>query len=176
MSKLNNNMGFKDFLLNEGRNYLGKQIGDILTSLQEIQEDSPNLGMRHLSRLVDTEIDNMRAILKDNWTEEEQREFLPTIQKVAVFLKKTIEDKGDLRETLPAALKELENLSGRLGVKVNKLKGVPEGGDEQVADFELTSPDPNAAGAQPTGGGGITGGGSQPPAGNGGNNPPVAGV
>lgn len=181
MPNLNKPMGqLKNFLLNENRNYLGKQIGDILTSLQDIEEDAENLGMRHLARLVDKEIDNMRAILKDNWSEEEMREFLPVIQKVAVYLKKTIEDKGDMREALPAALQELQNLSGKLGVKVNKLKGVPEGGDDQIADFELTGPDPNAAnqppqanGMQAAGGG--MGGGAPPIGGGGGGAPPIAG-
>jgi hypothetical protein len=83
---------------------------------------------------------------------------LEELQKIAVAIQKTIDDKGDLKEILPAAVQSLQNLSGVLGVKVNDLQAPEQEDGEDVTqdDFELTGDgqpqveeDPNAAAPNP---------------------------
>ena len=133
-------MGFKKFLITENKKFLGKKLGDVLNSLNDIQEDAPNLGQRHLVRLAEKEVNNLRSILKKSWSEPIKQNYLPDVQRVAYNLANTIEEKGDLREMLPQALQELQTVSGRLGVKMNQLQGVPVEGGEDVGpeDFDIT--------------------------------------
>ena len=57
---------------------------------------------------------------------------------------KTLEDKGDLKEVLPAAAQALEAVAGQLGVKTNDLQA-PEMPGEPISqdDFEDTGNDPS---------------------------------
>ena len=137
-------MGFKQFLITENKKFLGKKLSDVLNSLNDIQQDAPNLGQRHLVRLAEKEVNNLRSILKKSWSEPITQNYLPDIQRIAFNLAKTIEDKGDLKDMLPQALQELQTVSGRLGVKQNELEGVPVPGGEEVGpdDFDLTAQGP----------------------------------
>lgn len=133
-------MSFKIFILNEESRYLGNKVGDVLTAAQEIEQDIENLGSRHLNRLADNIVNQIRKILHSNWSNKSEKH-LQKLQRVAVAIKKTIEEKGDLKQILPAAVQELQNISGKLGVKVNNLQAPPEelgGEDVSQSDFELT--------------------------------------
>jgi len=133
-------MSFKMFVLNEESRYLGNRVGDVLTAAQEIEQDIENLGSRHLNRLADNIVNQIRKILHSHWSNKSEKH-LQKLQRVAVAIKKTIEEKGDLKQILPAAVQELQNISGQLGVKVNNLQAPPEelgGEDVSQSDFELT--------------------------------------
>lgn len=133
---------FKYFLINESKSYLGHRINDILTALQDIQNDMDNLGTRHLSRLAENIVNEIRKILHGQW-EIQHHKHLEQLQKVAVAIMKTIEDKGDLREILPASTQAIQKIAGGLGVKTNELDA-PEMPGEPVGmdDFEDTGNDP----------------------------------
>lgn len=133
---------FKYFLINESNSYLGHRVNDVLTAMQDVQNDMENLGTRHLSRLVENIVNEIRKILHSQW-EVRQHKHLEQLQKVAVALMKTVEDKGDLREVIPAAVQSLESVAGQVGVKTNDLDA-PEMPGEPVSgeDFEDTGNDP----------------------------------
>jgi len=135
---------FGDFLINEERSYVGGKMSDVLTSLQDIQNDMNNLGTRHLSKLADNIINQIRKILHNHWNPKYNNK-LKELQKIAVAIQKTIDDKGDLKQILPAATKALEELSGKLGVKVNSLNAPEAASDEEIApqDFQPTQGDEN---------------------------------
>ena len=135
---------FSMFLLNEDKAHLGHRVNDILTSMQDLLDDMDNMGTRHFNRLVDELVNEMRKVLHNQWSAQNQK-YLEEIQKVAVALKKTLEDKGDLKEIFPAALQTLQGLAGKLGVKVNDMQAPEMEGGEEITqdDFELTPPDPN---------------------------------
>ena len=140
---------FKYFLINENRTYLGRRVNDVLTSLQDVQEDMPNLGSRHLTKLADQIVNQIRKILHVNWDVANQKHLLE-LQKIAVALQKTIEEKGDLREILPAATQAVQTLAGKLGIKVNDLKSPEMGGtDIKPDDFEVTGDGPQQKQEQP---------------------------
>lgn len=134
---------FKYFLMNESKVYLGQKVNDVLTSLQDIQSDIDNLGSRHLSRLAENIVNELRKILHGQWEVQHQK-YLVKLQKIAVAIMKTVEDRGDLREILPSATKSLEAIAGELGVKINSLQA-PEmpGQDVSQDDFEQTGNDPS---------------------------------
>lgn len=137
---------FKEYLLTEERNFLGKRVGDVLSAMQDLGSDMENMGIRHISRVAEEIVNRMRKILHGDWTPK-QRPFLIQLQKIAVAIQKTIEDKGDIKQILQAASQELEGLSGKIGTPVNKLKA-PEQSPGEEPQMQLTGPDP-AQGPQP---------------------------
>lgn len=153
-------MSFKNFILNEEKSYLGHRVGDVLTAAQELQQDMENLGSRHLNRLADNVVNQIRKILHGHWGSKSEKH-LQNLQRVAVAIKKTIEEKGDLKQILPTAVQELQNISGQLGVKVNDLQAPPEqmgGEDVSQSDFQLTGDGPAPQQGDSMGGGGMPSG------------------
>ena len=104
---------FKVFLLNEEKSFLGKKVAGVLTPMQELQDDMENMGARHLTRVAEKLVNDIRKILHGHW-ELQQQQYLKDLQKIAVAIQKTIEDKGDLRDIIPAATQSLQDLSGKL--------------------------------------------------------------
>lgn len=140
----------KTFLLNEEKSYLGHRVADVLTAVQDVQQDMGNLGSRHLTKIADDLVNQIRKILHSNWSPKQQK-YLYDLQRVAVALKRTIDEKGDLRDIIPAASQALQDLSGKLGVKVNNLdapEAVP-GQDAAPQDFQLTGTGPAQPPPQP---------------------------
>lgn len=140
---------FKSFLINESKSYLGRKVANVLTALQELQDDMVNLGARHLVRNAEQIVNELRKILHGNW-DLQHHGHLKEIQRVAVAIQRTIEDKGDLKEIIPAAVQSLQDLSTKLGAKVNNLKA-PEMPGQPVsqADFQETPPPQNQQPQQP---------------------------
>lgn len=143
-------MKLKGFLLNEEKSYLGRRVGDVLTSMQDLQDDMPNLGNRHLTKLAENIVGQIRKILHSRWTAKNSH-YLEELQRVGVALQKAIEEKGDLKEILPMATQTLQDLSGKLGVKVNSFDGpeIEQGQPISQADFQLTGNGPQQAPPQP---------------------------
>lgn len=134
-------MGFKTYLLNEEKSHLGHKVTDVLTTVHDLQNDMEHMGVRQTTRLADDIVNRIRKILHSQWTIKQQKH-LQSLQKVAVALKKTIEEKGDLKQMIPAAAQELENVSTKLGIKTTSaLDQAAELGGEDVEqqDMELTS-------------------------------------
>ena len=135
---------FKSFLINEEKSYLGRKVAGVLTPMQELQDDMQNMGARHLTRVAENIVNEIRKILHGHWKQEQQK-YLKDLQKIAVAIQKAIEDKGDLKEIIPSAIQSMQTLSGKLGVKINNLKG-PEfeaGNPVSQNDFEETGDGPN---------------------------------
>ena len=136
---------FKEFLLNEEKSYLGHRVAGVLTAMQDTQDDMPNLGSRHLNKIAEDLVDQIRKILHSSWSGKNQR-YLKDLQKIAVAIKKTIEEKGDLKQLLPSATQSMQELSGKLGVKLNNLEAPEQfpGQDASQQNFQQTGPDPKS--------------------------------
>lgn len=134
---------FSAFLLNEDKSHLGHKVNDILTSMQDLLDDMDNMGTRHFNRLVDELVNELRKVLHSQWSAQNHK-YLSEIQKIAVALKKTLEDKGDLKEIFPAAVQVMQGLAGKLGIKANDLQapGLEDGEEVTQDDFELTGTGP----------------------------------
>lgn len=136
---------FKVFLLNEEKSYLGRKVAGVLTPMQELQDDMENMGARHLVRVAERLVNEIRKILHGHW-EQQQQQYLKELQRIAVAIQRTIEDKGDLRDIIPSATQALQTLSGKLGVKINNLQGpeIDAGTPVSQNDFEETGNGPQS--------------------------------
>jgi len=123
-------MRFKTFLLNESQAYLGQKVGDILTAVHELRDDANNMGTRDLTRFSERIVNQIRRILHSNWPREEKKH-LQALQKVAVALMKSIEDKDDLPGTVASAAGALEKLVADLGVPIHKLATTDQAPDQE---------------------------------------------
>jgi hypothetical protein len=112
-------MKFKQFLLNESKAYLGQKVGDILTAVQELNNDAANMGTRDLIRFSERIVNQIRRILHSDWPKEETK-YLTTLQKVGVALMRSIEEKDDLPGTIAGSSSVLEKLVANLGTPINK--------------------------------------------------------
>ena len=155
-------MRFKEFLLNENRAYLAQKVGDILSALQELNTDAPNMGTRDLTQYAMRIVMLIRRVLHSSWPKDEKTNLL-VLQKAGVALMKSIEEKSDLAGAISGVATMMEKLVADLGVPINKLmptetpkdqskdaKGT--GATENVPDKppEAEQPKPVAAGAPPT--------------------------
>jgi hypothetical protein len=119
-------MQFKHFLLNEEKSYLSQRISDILTALHDLQEDIENLGSRHINRMAESIVNQIRRVLHSNWSEK-QHKSLKSLQKAGVGIMKAIEEKGDIKAVLASATQEIEELSGKLGHPVTDIGDASDG-------------------------------------------------
>lgn len=113
-------ISFQNFLLNENKVYLGVKVGDILTAIQDLQQNSKSMGARQLAANCERIVNQIRRILHSNWSPKEEKHLLQ-LQKVGVALAKAVEEKDNLIEILPSVTSELEKISGRLGTPLNSL-------------------------------------------------------
>jgi hypothetical protein len=140
---------FKTYLLNEDRAFLGQKVNKILTAAHDIEADMEHMGSRQIIRLCDDIVNQIRKILHNQWSPSQRKHLIP-LQKIAVAIKKTIEDKGNLRELIPSAIEELELVSSKLGTK-NKESNILdqaaelEGEDVTQKDMEVTPKDQDNA-------------------------------
>jgi hypothetical protein len=133
-------MRFRDYLLNEGRAYLGQRIGDVLNGLEDLDSNGKSMGMRQVMRSVEGVINQIRRILHSNWPKTEERT-LKKLQKIGVALARALdperkkEENDDIYAIISGAKNELEQLSGKIGEPVNepqKDEDQPEEEDEQL--------------------------------------------
>lgn len=111
---------FRSFLLNEQRHYLGQRAGDILSALQNLQDDSGALGNRALIRACQSIVNQIRKILHGRWDEADVK-YLKYLQKVGVAIMKAIDEKDDLKEVIASAASEMEGLLNKLEMPINSL-------------------------------------------------------
>lgn len=138
-----------EFLITEERNELGKRVGDVLNGVSDLTTDMENMGSRHVSRMAEELVNRMRKILHGDWSPK-QKPFLRQLQKIAVAIQKTIDEKGDIKQLLQAAAQEMESLGGKLGAPINKLKA-PEEDPGQTPQLQPTPPDPGLQQGPPSG-------------------------
>ena len=111
---------FKWFILNEAQAYMGQKVGDILTALQELRDDTNKMGTRDLVRFSERIVNQIRRILHSTWPKEEKKHLL-ALQKIAVAIMKAVDEKDNLPEIIAGSTLAMEKLVGKLGVPINKL-------------------------------------------------------
>lgn len=114
-------MEFKSHLLTEQKKYFADKVGDILTSVLELLEAGKQLGLRQLLIFSQDLVGQIRKVLHTSWTRSELK-YLKVLQKCGVAIMKTIDEKGDIKETLNGCRAEIENVLKKLKVPLNDLK------------------------------------------------------
>lgn len=136
-------MGFKLFLLNEEKSLLGHKIANVLTGVQNLQDDVGGMGVRQIARIAEELVNQIRKILHGEW-HSQYDPVLRDLQRVGVALSKAIEEKDDLKELIPVASQVLAKASAKLGVKTNTLTAPEDlqGGDVSQQNLQLTGQQP----------------------------------
>jgi|SRR6185437_15697770 len=116
---------FKQFLLLEQEEFLAQKIGDVLTALQSLADDSPHMGNRQLVKLSEKIVEQMRKILENRWSRDEES-YLRGVQKAAVALAKACDTNQNMPEVIAGAKTELESIQKKLGAPVNNLGNIEE--------------------------------------------------
>lgn len=114
------NLKFQNFLLNESKFYLGHKIGDILSALQELQQNSDGMGTRQILANSDRIVNQIKRILHGNWSNKDEKH-LKKLQIAGVALAKAIDKKDNLVEIIPNIVAALEELMSKMGQPVNSL-------------------------------------------------------
>lgn len=104
---------------------MNHQIGDILTSIQNLEQDLGGMGVRQIARISEDIVSQIRKILHGQWSPK-QMKHLKELQKVAVAIKKAIEEKDDLKELIPQLSQTVQSISTKLGVKQNDLQSAEQ--------------------------------------------------
>lgn len=113
-------MKFKEFFLNENEIYLSQKIADILSALQDLNENAPNMGTRHLISNAQMIVNQIRRIIHTHWPQTEENKLL-TLQKCGVAIMKTIEEKEDILNILKSCQKTLEDLVSEEKGPINRM-------------------------------------------------------
>jgi predicted Rossmann fold nucleotide-binding protein DprA/Smf involved in DNA uptake len=111
---------FKQFLLNESVEYLAQKIGDVVTAIQSLEEDSKSLGNRQLLRSSDVIVSQIRQILSGKWSQQELK-YLKELQKCGVAMAKAIEGKEDMVQVLSEIRASIESLVSKMNRPINTL-------------------------------------------------------
>jgi hypothetical protein len=127
---------FKNFLINENKYYLGQKVGDILSALQSLSEDAPNLGNRALIRASQGIINQIRRVVHGRWDDEDLNS-LKSLQKVGVAICKAIDEKSDMSGILAGAVAVIEKITQDSEVPVNDLASDQDADEEESPENGL---------------------------------------
>ena len=115
---------FKEFILNESKQFFATQCGDILNAIQNLEEEANYIGTRNLVRYSQNIANNIRNIIHSHWTDD-LNEHLQKLQAIGVAILKSIEESSELLEAIKSSRVTLEDLVKKLGMPINNV-GVPE--------------------------------------------------
>jgi len=115
---------FKEFILNESKQFFATQCGDILTAIQNLEEEADYIGTRNLVSYSQNIANNVRNLIHSHWSDD-LSDKLKKLQSVGVAILKSIEESSELLETIKSARQSLEEIVKELGVPINNI-GIPE--------------------------------------------------
>ena len=117
---MNPSLKFKYFLINEDAAYLTNRIGDILSAIQDVQQNTQGMGSKQLVQNAERIVNQIRRILHTNWGNDNLK-LLEMLQRAAVAIKKTVEEKGDLQEILGNCADEMQDTLADMGLPLNSI-------------------------------------------------------
>lgn len=115
---------FKEFILNESKQFFATQCGDILNAIQNLEEEANYIGTRNLVRYSQNIANNIRNIIHSHWTDD-LSDHLKQLQAIGVAILKSIEESSELFEAIKSSRAALEDLVKKLGMPINNV-GIPE--------------------------------------------------
>jgi len=135
-------MRFKDFLLKENEdNYLEVKIGDILSALQNMLEDSGVMSKKDVSNNLISVANKIKPLLNSG---NKNLKALKTLQKVAVAICSGVDNGDDPKTIIQICTTELESLLSGSGSTINKInkketEGLPKPQDSIKNDLRNSS-------------------------------------
>jgi hypothetical protein len=135
-------MRFKEFLLKENEdNYLEVKIGDILSALQNMLEDSGVMSKKDVSDNLVSVANKIKPLLNSG---NKNLKALKTLQKVAVAIYSGVDNGDDPKTIIQICTTELESLLSGSGSTINKInrketEGLPKPQDSIKNDLRNSS-------------------------------------
>ena len=135
-------MRFKEFLLKENEdNYLEVKIGDILSALQNMLEDSGVMSKKDVSDNLVSVANKIKPLLNSG---NKNLKALKTLQKVAVAIYSGVDNGEDPKTIIQICTTELESLLSGSGSTINKInrketEGLPKPQDSIKNDLRNSS-------------------------------------
>jgi hypothetical protein len=115
LKALDKRMQFKEFILDESKAFFAQRVSDILSALQDLNDNAEDMGPRHLVSNAETIVNQIRRTIHTHWPDSE-RSNLTVLQKCGVAIMKAIEEKGELKDVLKAVQQQMESISGEAPV------------------------------------------------------------
>lgn len=113
-------MKFKNFLLQENKLYFSQKVSDILSALQDLNDNTDTMGTKHLVSNAQNIVNQIRRVIHTHWPQSEQSNLL-ILQKCGVAIMKAIEEKDDLASVLKSCQENLDKLVGDAKMPINKI-------------------------------------------------------
>ena len=135
-------MRFKEFLLKENEdNYLEVKIGDILSALQNMLEDSGVMSKKDTNDNLVSVANKIKPLLNSG---NKNLKALKTLQKVAVAIYSGVDNGDDPKNIIQICTTELESLLSGSGSTINKInkketEGLPKPQDSIKNDLRNSS-------------------------------------
>lgn len=126
-------LDFNLFLLHENKVYLGQRIGDILSAIQDLDQNKGGMGARQLVANSDRIVGQIRKILHGTWSKKEEK-WLKQLQKAGVALAKAIDEKDDLEAILATVSTEIQDVMTKMKVPINSLGSQEDESDKSKSD------------------------------------------
>lgn len=123
--RIDTNMRFRDYLLNEDASFLNEKIGDLTNAMQNLLDNSEGMGKRQVVTASEKIVNQIRTILHTHWAKKDTQ-YLASLQKVGVAIMNAIEEKDDLNDIMTASVEELQKLSDNIGAPINTLASPKE--------------------------------------------------
>jgi hypothetical protein len=111
---------FKKFVLNEQKKILNDRIGPIVNAIDSLQNDAAQMGSRQIIKTATNIANEIRKILNDDW-DDSDTSTLKELQKVAVFILKSIDTSEDLKGAIDQTAETMHNLAGKDTIQTNSL-------------------------------------------------------
>lgn len=120
-------MNFKNFFITENLAFLAKDLGNLLTSLQEYQEELNSLQRipkKRLNNLCNSSFQKIKSILSSGNIPKNNFNEIKLLQKISFVLYKIEKNEFDYKEYFPKIIKNLEHVIVKLGMPVNSIASV----------------------------------------------------
>lgn len=115
-------INFKKYLLNEAFDTSNVEIGDILSSFQQLKADIDNIKRKDLINSLELTISSMRSLLNP----KNDNKLISSLQKIICAIKDDIESNNDFNDTIDGSIYELENYLKNKKVTIDKPLEIPK--------------------------------------------------
>lgn len=117
-------MKFKEFFITENVAYLAKELGNLLSSLQEYQEELKSLEKipkKRLNNICNSTFNKIKSILLSGNIPKQNSKEIRLLQKICFTLHKIEKNELDYKQFFPIIVKSLEQVITGFGMPINNV-------------------------------------------------------
>jgi hypothetical protein len=146
MDKLH--LNFRNFILNENRQFLGLEIGKIKSSLETLSGQVKEIGTKNLVSMADKIVTKIRSLLGGH-RESSDYKFLLDLQTVGVNLAKALDKNDNLEQVISSSAQQLGTTMKNMGVPTNDLGVASKDASKPYSSGPVNTMEPGSATIEP---------------------------